>query len=375
MITKAQAGRLRSLRASSPSVLSVYLRVPLDLADHRGLATRARELLKSAADAAPGTVQLRGADIERVGRAIAEHAHDWLGRTAAMFACAELGLFDAELLPGDLPERAVIGTRPYLRPLLSALQRNPAYRAAIIDTRHAWIFAIADDSIDTLAERTGPGVPSQGFSGWYGLEAHRIQQRIMHLARQHFRDTITMLERTTDSDKRPLVIGGHESEVHQFLSRLPRGVRNSVAGTFNVDIRTVTPARVRELAAPVIARWAENSETQLVADVLSQQQDTSVTTDLAGCLAAIKSRAVGHLIVPDELTIPGFACDACGALTAGQDDCDCPDPPAACRPVPDLLDELTNRVLDEGGRVTHVRNAPFEVAAQLRFPVTITTAR
>ena len=369
MITKVQASRLRSLRASSPSVLSVYLRVPLDLAGHRGLATRARELLKSAADTAPGTAHLRAADIERVGRAIAERAHDWLGHTAAMFACAELDLFVAEPLPGDVPEGAVIGSRPYLRPLLSALQRNPAYRAAIIDTRHAWIFAIADDSIDTLAERTGPGVPSQGFSGWSGLEGYRIQQRIMHLARQHFRDTISMLVRTTDSDGRPLVIGGHESDVNQFLSRLPRGVSQSLAGTFSVDIHTVTPARVRELATPVIVRWAEACEAKLVADVLSEQQDT-VTRDLAGCLAAVKSRAVGHLIARDELTVPGFACDACGGLTAGQDGCDCADPAAACRAVPDLLDELANRVLDDGGRLTYVRSAPFQAAARLRFPVT-----
>jgi peptide chain release factor subunit 1 len=374
MITKSQASRLRSLCASSPSVLSVYLRVPLDLADHRGLATRARELLKSAAVAAPDTAHLRASDIERVGRAIAERAHDWLGHTAAMFACAELDLFEAEPLPGDLPECAVIGTRPYLRPLLSALQRNPAYRAAIIDTRHAWIFAIADDSIDTVAERTGPGVPSQGFSGWYGLEGYRIQQRIMHLARQHFRDTITMLERTADSDRRPLVIGGHESEVNQFLSRLPRGVKQSLAGTFSVDTHTVTPARVRELATPVIARWAENYEAQLVTDVLSEQQDMAAR-DLAGCLAAVKSRAVSHLIAPDDLTVPGFACDACGAMTAGPDGCDCPDPAAACRAVPDLIDELTNRVLDDGGRVTYVRDAPFQAAAKLRFPVAVGTVR
>lgn len=372
MITRADTDKLRGLHAPHTAVLSVYLTIPLDLAGHRGLATRARELIKAAAIDAPGqdAPPVRDEDIESIAEAVTEHSHGWLGHTIAIFACAELGLFELVPVPGYLSERAVIAVRPYTRPLLAAIQRNPAYRVAVIDAKHAWVLAICDDQIETLAERTGEGVPSTGFSGWWGLEAYRIQQRIMRLSRLHYRETIGILERSANNEFRPLVLGGHESEINQFLALLPRAVRQSVAGSFSVDLQTVTPARVRELAAPVLARWAESAEARLVAEVLAAPPDTAVTTDLAGCVAAVRSRAVSQLIVADDQLVPGSACDDCGSLAIGTDGCRCADPAQACRTVPDLLDELASQALDGGGQVTAVRNPPFTAAARLRFPVT-----
>jgi hypothetical protein len=369
VITRAEADKLRGLRAAEPSVVSVYLPIPVDLAQHRGLATRARELIKSAASQEP---QARGArvseaDLVSVAGTVAARSHDWLGHTAAIFACAELGLLETVPLPGHLTDFAVVGDRPHVRPLLAAMQRNPAYRAALVDTQHAWILNIDDDQIDTVAERTGAGVRSPAFAGWYGLEAYRIQQRIMELSKQHFRDTISILGRSADGEHRPLVLGGHENEISQFISALPPVVRQSVAGTFRVDLHTVTPGRVRELASPVIAAWSERTEAQLIDDVLNQPPDLAVTTDLPGCLAASRARAVAELIVPDDQMVPGFACAECGAMSTNEDGCDCPDPGPRCHAVPDLLDLLADRTLDEGGQVTSVRNPPFTAAARLRF--------
>jgi Bacterial archaeo-eukaryotic release factor family 10 len=212
-------------------------------------------------------------------------------------------------------------------------------------------------------------VPSAGFAGWDGLEGYRIQQRIMTLSRQHFRDTVAILERTADGEHRPLVLGGQESEISQFLGALPRAVRQTVAGSFNVDLQTMTPARVRELSAPVIASWEERSEAGVVHEVLNEPPETSVTTDLAGCLAAGSARAVAQLILADDQMVPGFACRECGALGVGAGRCSCADPAECCRAVPDVLDELASQTLDGGGQVTAVRNSPFTAAARLRFAV------
>jgi hypothetical protein len=352
--------RLQKLRAPSDSVLSVYLWVPVDLADHRGLATRGRELIKSAG----GRPAAR--DVGAIEREIALRHQDWLGHTVALFACAELPLFEAIPLPGQLTERAVLATRPYTLPLLAADQRNPAYRAAVIDARNAWIFAVTDQGIETVAERTGSGVASQGFGGWYGLEARRVQQRVMRLSRLHFRETITILERTADGCPQPLLIGGQDNEVSQFLALLPRGLRRSVAGTFSVDLRTVTPARVRELTSPLVTAWHKAEEKRAVDAVLTAPPG-SAAKDLADCLAAARTRAVAELVVADDRMVPGFRCDRCGALGATPGGCDCPDPRRACRSVPDLLDELARQVLDDGGQVMAVASAPFAAAARLRF--------
>ena len=372
MITNTDTDDLRGLLAQKTTVISLYLNVPVDIAEHRSLLTRARELIKS------GGERPAGQDIDSIAGLISERGHDWLGRTVAIFACAEVGLLQAiplsrQTLPGSADDLAVISTRPYTRPLLAALQRHPAFQVAVLDGKHAWILSVRDDDVDMLFERTGPGLPSSAFAGWAGLEAHRMQQRILNLSKQHYRDTAAILEQTTAAN-RPLVLGGHEIQISHFLRMLPRTVSQQVAGSFAVDVRSATPGRVRDLATPVIARWTEAAEADLVAEALNEPPDGAITTDLDSCLTAVRTGAVSQLVLADDQMVPGYVCDDCGGLgvgsvpvAAGAAGCACPDPASAARPVPDVLDELAGQALDQGSEVTAVRDAPFTAAAWLRF--------
>jgi hypothetical protein len=48
---------------------------------------------------------------------------------------------------------------------------------------------------------------------------------------------------------------------------------------------------------------------------------------------------------------------------------DCPDWGAAASAIPDLLEEMAARVLDDDGQVIAVHGQSWAVAAQLRFPI------
>lgn len=396
LITNTNTDDLRGLLAPNSTVISLYLNVPLDIAEHRSLLTRARELIKAAQGRPAGAdtklADTVSADTESIAGLISERGHDWLGRTVAIFACGEVGLLEAiplgrptpaerradarphAALPGSAEDLAVISTRPYTRPLLAALQRHPAFQVAVLDGKHAWILSVRDDEVDTIFERTGPDRPSAAFAGWAGLEAHRMQQRILNSSNQHYRDTVAILEQTTAAGQRPLVLGGHEMQISHFLGMLPRSVSQRLVGSFAVDMRSATPGRVRELASPVIARWTEAAEASLVAEALNEPSDGAITTDLGSCLTAVRSGAVSQLVLADDQIVPGCVCDNCGGLAvgslpvaAGAAGCTCPDPASAARPVPDVLDELANQALDQGSEVTAVRDAPFTAAAWLRF--------
>jgi release factor family 10 len=125
----------------------------------------------------------------------------------------------------------------------------------------AWIFQLAGLRIDTLAESAVPGVRSRGFGGWYGLESYRVSERITQLARHHYRDTAAILSRAGRGSRQPLVVGGHQDTVPAFLAVLSGEVRERFIGSFVVDPHTLTPARVRELSAPVVADWVSQRET------------------------------------------------------------------------------------------------------------------
>ena len=366
MISPADVEKLRTIRAPEPVILSLYLPVPLDPAQLRELSARAGELIASAASG--GAAQIPRADRDAVQQLVAARGRNWLGHTVAIFSCGELGLLEALPLPGQVAERAVLATRPHVRPILAAIQRCPAYRVAVIDRRHGWLLSIVGDSVETAELPAADGIRGPGFGGWYGLESRRVQQRVTELARHPYQDVAEILEREASAgDHRPLVLGGHPDGITQLLSLLPEHLLEQYAGSFAADPNTLTTARARELAGAVIAGWAARREEQLAAETIGAALRTDAAVGLPACLAAVNAGAVGMLLIPDTGLIPGFVCGRCGAVSLTGDDC--PDWGAAAGAIPDLLEEMAARVLDDDGQVTAVHGQSWAVAARLRFPV------
>jgi len=371
MISRAEVEKLLGAQAAGASVLSVYLRVPADPAGLRGLAARLGELLVLSGGGAQraGASHARDEDQRAVRRLLDVHARDWLGHPVAMFACRQLGLLESFPLPGELPERAVLAARPHVRPLLTALQRHPAYLVAVVDRRHAWIFSVTGERISVAAEPVGDGVRSPAFGGWYGLESYRVHERVIQLARHHYRDTAAMLRQATSAGHpEPLVVGGHEEAIAQFLGVLPAGARDRLAGRFIVDPHTMTPAQVRRLTGAVIQDWADRGERRLLSQLSQQPPGGLTVTGLGSCLTAVNQHAVRLLVVPAGGLIPGFACAQCGTLASTRGEC--PHGPGTARRVPDLIEEMVVKVLGERGEVATVPSPPGDVAARLRFPLT-----
>jgi hypothetical protein len=128
MMTDADIRKLLGVRAAEPTVLSLYLRVPRDPPALCVLPARADELLARAGNGGSDNPDVPEAQDEarRIARRMLEvHAREWLGRTVAVFACAEPRLAETVVLPGALADRAVFATRPHVRPLLAAWPRRP----------------------------------------------------------------------------------------------------------------------------------------------------------------------------------------------------------------------------------------------------------
>jgi Bacterial archaeo-eukaryotic release factor family 10 len=369
VISRAEVDKLLEVRAPGPPLLSLYVQVPLDPAELRGLPAHVGELFALAARDGPGVpaaVRVGAADAETVRGLLASHAREWLGRTVAIFACAELGLAEAIPLPCQLQERAVLATRPHVRPLLLAIQRCPAYRVAVVDRGHAWLFSIADGQMSAAAPPPAEGIRSHGFSGWYGLQAHRVNQRIIQLARHHYRDTAALLEQAPRAGRaEPLVIGGHQDTIPQLLAVLPPGLRDQFAGSFVADPHTLTPAKVRDLADRVIRDWRTGQDQRIVAEFLAEPPDRRTVTGLSACLAAANRHAIQLLLVPAGGLVPGYACQRCGAFSSTGDGC--PHEAAESLAVPDLIEEIVVAALGDRGQVETLPDPPGGIAARLRY--------
>jgi hypothetical protein len=369
MISRKEVDELLEVRAAGPSLLSLYLWVPLDPAELRGLAAHAGELFALAARDGPGVpaaARVGDAEAGAVRGLLASRARDWLGHTAAIFACDELGLAKAIPLPCQLQERAVLAIRPHVRPLLLAIQRCPAYRAAVVDRRHAWLFSISGDQISAASLPLAEGMRSHGFGGWYGLQAHRVNERIIQLARHHYRDTAALIEQASRaSGPELLVIGGHQDTIPQLLAVLPPGLRDQFAGSFVADPHTLTPGKVRDLAGHVLQDWQTAHDQHIAAELLQEPPDGRTVTGLNACLAAAGQHTIQLLLVPAGGLVPGYACQRCGALSSTGDGC--PHGATETLTVPDLIEELAVCTLGDGGQVATLPDPPGGIAARLRY--------
>jgi hypothetical protein len=377
MVTYADVEKLLAIHGDESPVLSLYLEIPLDQQELRELPARAGDLIAAAHGAPAGAAadQVLAPARQQVRRILETRARDWAGHCAAIFAWPAANQAEIMKLPAGTGERAVLAARPHVRPLLVAAQRHPAYQVVVVDRRHAWLFSVSGDQVQLVAQPTAPGVPSPGYGGWYGLESYNVNERVAGLAQQHFEDTAELLDKTMRRvPGEVFVVGGHAATIPQFLANLGRGARDRYAGSFAVDTATMTNAKIRALADPVIATWVRKAEAELVELLRTQPPGGLAAVGMPQCLAAIRNHSIRTLALPADELIPGLACQACGALgttwggfttrKAG-----CGHGHAAVIDVPDLVEELAVAVIADGGRAEAVADPPGGIAALLKFPL------
>jgi hypothetical protein len=146
MITLAEVEKLGRVHTVEPVVLSVYLNVPRSPAELPALPGRVDELVAAAVRNAGRSGRLREEDRRSARDEAALAGPDWLGHPVVIFACAEVGLLEVIGLPaaqpGACPERAVLGIRPHIRPLLAALQPSPRPTTEILAEPAAALSAV-----------------------------------------------------------------------------------------------------------------------------------------------------------------------------------------------------------------------------------------
>jgi hypothetical protein len=181
MITLAEVEKLGRVHAMDPIVLSVYLNVPRSPVQWPGLRGKVDELIAAAERNVGRSGRLREEDRHSAREEAALSAPDWPGRPLAIFACAEVGLLEAvglpEAEPVTVPERAVMGVRPHIRPLLAALQPSPPLAAGILAGSAAGLptclAAVNAGAVETLVVPYDGLVPGYecGRCGALGLAA------------------------------------------------------------------------------------------------------------------------------------------------------------------------------------------------------------
>ena len=372
MITAETVNRITRFRGDGVPVVSLYTHA--DPGQRRAGPTRVASLLDEirplAEDPALGRdarLSLR-ADIDRIAEAARVERLRPGG--IAMFSCAARGLFEEVELPRTVRDRIAVDTAPYVRPMLAVLEEYHRTCVAVVDKGSARLWELYQGELHELGEVHDRTLRKPNFAAWF--QEPTVRNKADELAKRHYRRVAAELADTFRADGYALLaLGGHQHELPGFVDFLPPGLRRRLAGTFSVDPATATTAEVLAQAGALVERYERAQERRLVTEVLERAAAGGpAAVGLPACLWAASVAAVQHLLVEEGAAAPGVVCDACGWLACSGQVC------ALCggrvRQAPDVIDDLVQAVIDEGGSVEDIAAGTDldgrRAAAALRFP-------
>ncbi|GAA1270112.1 hypothetical protein GCM10009609_36490 [Pseudonocardia aurantiaca] len=373
MLEVETVDRILRMDGDGLPVLSVY--VSIDPDDRRAFPSRVdgvlhevRLLTKDPDLDREARLSLRG-DVERIVEAVTEvHLRP---QAVAFFSCSGRGLFEVVELPRPVRDRLVVDATPWVRPLVAVLDEYHRCRVVVVDRAHARFWDLYQDEMVERGKLRDRALRKPDYA--YGMREVATRNKAELLAKRHYRAVAQRLAEDLRRREFDIVaVGGHEHEIPELLDHLPREVRDRVAGTFQVHPREEDLGTIRDRAQEVVDRYERTEEERLVAEALEKHAAGGLAAvGLDDCLWAGATAAVELLLVHDEVMRPGVVCADDGWMATAGDRCPiCGNP---LRRTPDVIDELVQAVIDEGGSIEHVvaetRLREHLCAATLRFPL------
>jgi hypothetical protein len=384
MITAGTIDRITQFDSGGLPVVSVYLGLDADLRrDLRSMDIRLSSLLHDVRHLGKDSDLSREAklsvrdDLERIeADLVAERPNPG---AVAIFSCSGRDFYERIQLPRKVRDRIVVDETPWVRPMTAVLDEYHRTCVLVVDAKTAHTWELYQDEIRETGEiREARELLDQprhqpNYGGWNGLDEDDTHNRTIELARRHFHRVAEVLDGFyRDGRFELLVMGGKDHEVPVFQEFLPHNLRGTVAGTFSIDPNTATIADIRISAEKIVESYERNEEQTWVAQVLERKaMGAPAAVGLEECLWAGSVAAIQRLLVENDATAPGVVCENSGWLAQAGDNCPvCGEP---TRKADDVIDELSEAVIDAGGTVEHVyADTPLRehvLAADLRFPL------
>lgn len=377
MISAATIRQIRELDGSPFPVISMYVTVPVDPHERNGLSTQVSSLLEQVRPLSEdqtldhdSRLSVRR-DLERI--ADPAFVERWQPPAIAVFACSGQNFLEQVQLPRRSRDRIVVDAAPWIRPMAAILAEFHRAVVVVTDSNSARVWELYQGELSRRADVEHRALRKRNFAGWHGLSEYTVGNKAEELEKRHLLDVVEMLDGIfIDPSHELLVLGGQHDTLSRLEAYLPKRLLSQLAGTFTVTPRPDLDSEVRERASAIVANWEREDEKQKVQDLFTRAATRRpVAIGLRECLWAATSGAVAELLVHDEVTAPGVVCPQDGWL--GESGSTCPISGTRTQPSPDIIDELTERVIDEGGTIEHVTPdtelEPHLVGAVLRFPL------
>lgn len=377
-LTAGSVDHLEQFRGDGYPVLSVFIGVGPAIGELRAVTPRLKDLLRPISEHAAtldrGSEMSLRSDINTIVLAGERLVGD-PGHGIAVFSCHERGLFEIINLPARVRDRAIVEAVPYLLPLRAMLEEMHRFAAAVLDHRRAEIFEFHLGELEHWEQLNPEEVRKSNYGGFGGYSEHRTRAHAGEVAHRHFRDVAARLNDLRRDAKSfdLLIVGGLREAVDGLVGALDNETRKLLAGTFPIDLRTMTPAVVAEQCRSIAEAHDAAEQSALVDNLVDAAKSGGPAVfGLEWVLDAINQKAVQTLVVDTRDTVPGGVCLECGWLSAASSG-SCPACGARIAQIPDIVDASAHAVIHSGGSVRHILAdtplADSRLGALVRFPV------
>ncbi len=364
---------LREFQPLGSGVLSVYLLTDPSTAPGRNVDAQFKDLLRELSSQlknSPNALEQLSREAEVVGKLLASLRNP--SRGLAVFSCSPHNLLQSVAIPVRAIPNAYWGDRPYLLPLLRALDEFERTIVVLLDKERARMFRVWLDQIEEVLsfEDPVPGKHEQG--GW--AQARYQRHHETHVL-WHVRRAVDLLGQLAEIERVDrILLGGTPEPMAEFRRLLPRPLRERVA----TEVRVPVYARASEVLATVIEvqEATERAEEERLLDQTEEWIGTGqAVTGPANVLQAVLEQQVFLLVFGQRVQFDGSHCERCGLLALAPNLDLCPACGGQMHYIADLVERMAQRVLDQGGRVEEVRGPAAErlqqlggIAALLRYP-------
>src|SRR3954452_23855154 len=270
-VTRTRLRQLADLAPERGRVLSVYMNLdPAAFATPQARASAITSLLNEAqrqvdegdSDLSHDDRMALREDVEAVREALEQPgiAEDGT-RGVAVFACGPAGLLETVRVRRSLDSRAVIGSTPFVEPLVRATAGG-LWCVLLANRRNARIFTGTPEQLDET-DRVEDNVHAQHQQG--GWSQARYQRAVDEDVRDHLAHTAAVVFDLFQREGfEHLIIGAPEETVGDLESHLHPYLQERLAGHVRLDVENSGVDDVRQAASECIAEYERRRERELL---------------------------------------------------------------------------------------------------------------
>jgi peptide chain release factor subunit 1 len=250
MITAATIRRIRDAETDELPVISMYVTVPVDVGERSRLKTHVTSLLEQVRpfgeDHTLGhdaRLSVR-ADLERIADLCANER--WQPPAVAVFSCSGRSFLEEVQLPRRAGDRIVADATPWIRPMMAVLEEFHRAVVLVTDSNSARLWELFQGEFHQLRDIEHRALRKRNYAGWHGLREHSVTSKAEELEKRHYLSVVELLDEIfVDPSYELLILGGQHDKLSRLEARLPKRLRDRLAGTFTVDTRRALDADVR----------------------------------------------------------------------------------------------------------------------------------